>query len=166
MSLSKKNHSIKHRSTANDVFITPVDLCKTQIGMIECKEQDKWLDPFKNTGNYYNNFPTTNKDWTEILEGKDFFEYKESCDIICSNPPYSMIDRVLEHSVSLNPRVISYLIGLNNLTAKRIEYMNGKGYGISKIHMCKVFKWFGMSIIVVFEKNKNNIISYDRKVWR
>lgn len=166
MSISQKNHSIKHRTTANNVFITPIDLCNTQIRMIEYKEQDKWLDPFKNTGNYYNNFPTTNKDWTEILEGKDFFEYKEPCDIICSNPPYSMIDRVLEHSVSLNPRVISYLIGLNNLTAKRIEYMNGKGYGISNIHMCKVFKWFGMSVIVVFEKNRDNIISYDRKVWR
>ncbi len=29
-----------------------------------------------------------------------------------------------------------------------------------------MFKWFGMSVIVVFEKNIDNIISYDRKVWR
>jgi hypothetical protein len=166
MSLSKINHSIKNRTTANNVFITPVELCKFQIEMIECKEEDRWLDPFKNCGNYYDNYPTEKKDWTEILEDRDFFDYKNPCDIICSNPPYSMIDRILEHSVSLNPRVISYLIGLNNLTAKRIEYMNNKGYGISLIHMCKIFKWFGMSVIVVFEKDKSNILSYDRKVWK
>jgi len=166
------NHKIKQRKTANDVFITPVELCKKHIDMIDCdsslrsQENELWFDPFKNSGNYYNNFPTEVKDYTEILEDKDFFEYKDRVDVICSNPPYSMIDRVLEHSVSLKPRVISYLIGINNLTAKRIEYMNEKGYGLTKLHMCKVFKWFGMSAIVVFEKNKANVISYDRQVWR
>jgi tRNA1(Val) A37 N6-methylase TrmN6 len=163
---SNVNHKIKQRKTANDVFITPVELCKKHIDMIDCEINDLWFDPFKNSGNYYNNFPTQNKDYTEILEDKDFFEYKERVDVICSNPPYSMIDRVLEHSVNLNPRVMSYLIGINNLTAKRIEYMNEKGYGLTKLHMCKVFKWFGMSVIVVFEKEKKNLISYDRQVWR
>ena len=32
--------------------------------------------------------------------------------------------------------------------------------------MLKVWKWFGMSYIVVFEKNKESIMSYNRKVWR
>ena len=36
----------------------------------------------------------------------------------------------------------------------------------TKIHMCKVFKWFGMSVAVVWEKNGKPIISYDRVVWR
>ena len=163
---SSINHNIKHRDKSNDIFITPVELSTFHISMIEHKDDDRWFDPFKNSGNYYNHYPTDNKVYTEILEGKDFFEFKDKVDVICSNPPYSMIDKVLEHSVSLGPRVISYLIGLNNLTTKRIEYMNERGYSISKIHLCKVFKWFGMSIIVVFEKGANNIISYDRKVWR
>ena len=44
--------------------------------------------------------------------------------------------------------------------------MNNNGYGLTKMHMCKVFKWFGMSFIVQFELDKENCISYDRVVWR
>ena len=86
--------------------------------------------------------------------------------MICSNPPYSCIDKVLEKSVELKPKVISYLLGINGLTTKRIEFMETHGYYITKIHMCKVYKWFGMSIAVVWEQNKTPIIGYDRTVWR
>ena len=158
--------NIKKRKNPNDIFITPLDLAKKQIDMIDYKQDDLWLDPFKNSGNFYNQFPTDKKEWCEILEGKDFLEYDNDVDIICSNPPYSWIDDVLKKSVELNPRVISYLIGMGNLTTRRIEFMENNGYGLTKIHMCKVFKWYGMSFIVQFEKGENHIISYDRKVWR
>ncbi len=166
MSKSNTSHNIKQRETPNDVFITPLKLAKYNIDMIEYKEEDVWYDPFKNNGSYYNQFPNENKKWSEILEEKDFFTFDEKVDIICSNPPYSMINKVLEKSVELKPRIISYLIGVNNLTAKRMEYMENNGYYITKIHMCKVFKWYGMSMIVVWEKDKNPIMSYDRVVWR
>ena len=78
-----------------------------------------WYDPFKNSGSYYNQFPSDNKKWSEILENKDFFDFNEEVDVIVSNPPYSMIDKVLEKSVSLKPMIISYLLGINNLTAKK-----------------------------------------------
>ena len=55
---------------------------------------------------------------------------------------------------------------MGKLTAKRIEFMENKGCGLTKIHMCKVFKWYGMSFIVQFERGESHIISYDRKVWR
>ena len=166
MTKSNTSHNIKQRETPNDVFITPLKLAKYNIDMIEYKEEDVWYDPFKNNGSYYNQFPNENKKWSEILEEKDFFTFDEKVDIICSNPPYSMINKVLEKSVELKPRIISYLIGVNNLTAKRMEYMENNGYYITKIHMCKVFKWYGMSMIVVWEKDKNPIMSYDRVVWR
>ncbi len=164
---SNVNHKIKHRDKPNNVFITPLELSKTHIDMIDEKYKNLcWYDPFKNSGSYYNQFPTENKKWSEILEKKDFFEFNEEVDTICSNPPYSMIDKVLEKSVALKPMVISYLLGVNNLTAKRMEYMEKNGYYITKLHMCKVFKWFGMSLIVVWEKEGESILSYDRKVWR
>jgi len=160
-------HKIKHRDKPKDVFITPEKLAKTHIDMIEpAYKTSIWYDPFKNSGSYYNQYPTENKKWSEILEGKDFFEFDEEVDVIASNPPYSMIDKVLEKSVALKPMVISYLLGINNLTAKRMEYMEANGYYITKLHMCKVFKWFGMSLIVVWEKGGKSILSYDRKVWR
>mgnify|MGYP003628133762 FL=1 len=161
----KISHCIKKRDKANDVFITPLILAKKQIDLIEFEDDDIWYDPFKNTGNYYEQFPNDNKCWSEILYGEDFFEQKAEVDIICSNPPYSMIDKVLEKSISLNPRVISYLIGMGNLTARRIEIMNNAGYGLSKIVFLKVQKWYGMSFIVHFERDCDNCIDIDRTVY-
>lgn len=158
--------NIKQRLKPNDVFITPLPLAKKQIDMIEFRPDEVWYDPFKNSGSYYNQYPTENKEWSEILEDRDFFTFDKKVDVICSNPPYSFIDKVLYKCIELNPRVISLLIGVNNLTARRIEIMNENGYGLKKIHMCKVFKWFGMSFVVQFERGEENCISYDRVVWR
>jgi hypothetical protein len=88
MKMSETSRAIKQRENPNDVFITPLPLALHQIKMIEFQPHDIWFDPFKNNGSYYNQFPTENKVWTEILDGKDFFQFNESVDIICSNPPY------------------------------------------------------------------------------
>lgn len=172
--------SIKNRKKANDIFITPRDLALKHIKFIDSRENDFWLDPCRNNenGSYYSQFPTDKKDWCEILEGRDFFTYKpptkkenkfkikQPISIICGNPPYSILNKWIEKCISLNPRVISMLIGVGNLTARRIETFNKAGYGIAKLKMLKVYEWYGMSYIVVFEKDKDNIIEIDRKVYR
>ena len=163
--MSKTGHAIKKREKANDIFLTPIDLAKKHINLIEYEDSDIWYDPFKNTGNYYNQFPNDNKVWSEILEGEDFFEFEEEVDIICSNPPYSMIDKVLDKSVTLNPHTISFLIGVNNLTTKRIEKMNKVGYGLYKCEMLKVWDWYGLSFITTFKKDTKNCIDIDRKIY-
>ena len=162
---SKIAHSIKQRNKANDIFITPIDLAKKHIDMIEFNENEKWLDPCKNNGSYYNNFPNDNKDYCEILEQKDFFEYEGHVDIIIQNPPYSLMNKWIEKNIKLKPRIISFLIGIGNLTAKRIETLENAGYGLTKMKMLKIYRWYGMSSIVVFEKDKSSIIEYDRTVY-
>jgi hypothetical protein len=159
---------IKKRIIPNDVFLTPLSVIKIHLELIKpyINKNDLWFDPFYGTGNYYNSFPTENKCFTEISLNKDFFDFNEKIDIICSNPPYSCIDKVLEKSVELNPRIISYLIGFGNLTTKRIEYMNKHGYNLVVFHLTKVYKWYGMSLIVVFIKEGTNCISYDRIVHK
>lgn len=78
-----------------------------------------------------------------------------------------MIDKILIKSVDLNPHTISYLLGQHNLTCRRIEYMNLHGYFIDKLFFTKVYKWFGMSLIVVFTKKAiKNCIEYDRNIWK
>ena len=89
---------------------------------------------------------------------------KTNC--ICSNCPYSIIDKVLEKSIELNPDIISYLLGIHNLTPRRIEYMEKAGYYIQKLHLCKVHKWYGMSCIVIWAKEPNGLLSYDRTYYR
>ena len=159
-------HKIKLRNNPNDVFITPLDLAKKHIEMIEYKQDEKWLDPCKNNGNYYNQFPTENNEYCEILEGKDFFDYIGTPDIIIQNPPYSILDKWFKKNIELNPRIISMLIGVNNLTARRIEFMEKANYGITKLTMLKVYKWYGMSYLIVFEKGKDSIMNIDRKIYR
>jgi hypothetical protein len=184
---SKTGHKIKQRNTANDVFITPKALSKKAIDMVmdigDCSVKNAvWYDPFKNSGSYYNQFPCEERDkrWSEILDGRDFFKFTiddwnptkrrgmEKYRVICSNPPYSILDDVFKHSIALEPNIINYLIGVNNLTPRRIEMFEKAGYSLTKFHLCKVYKWYGMSVIVQFRKPapEQNVITYDRIVWR
>ena len=148
--ISNINHKIKNRNKSNDVFYTPLNLVKKHLEFVKpyVKDDDIIFDPFFGDGAYFNQYKEYFKkntfDYTEIELKKDFFKYDKEVDIIISNPPYSCIDIVLEHSIKLKPKVISYLVALHNLTAKRIEYMNNNGYILKKLCMLKVFKWFGM----------------------
>jgi len=164
--MSAVGHKIKQRETPKDVFYTPASAVASHLSCINGLSGERWLDPFKGKGAYFDAFPTQNKDWCEISDNRDFFDWTDPVDLIVSNPPYSMIDKVLEHSIKLKPRIISYLIGQNNLTARRIEYLNAAGYGLSKLKMIKVYAWYGLSYIVVFERGANNCIEYDRIVHR
>ena len=52
---------------------TPEDLCKELIKEVPFENNDKVLEPFKGEGAFYNNLPTNiEKDWCEILEGRDY----------------------------------------------------------------------------------------------
>jgi hypothetical protein len=167
-------HKIKKRTYANDVFITPRELGMMHIRTTKnyVEDQAVWYDPFRHDdkGTYYSQFPTDRKEWAEITEGRDFFTHDPGhIDVICSNPPYSMIDKVFEKSCSLKPSVISYIIGVNNMTTRRLEKMNQHGYTLVYTKMLKVYKWFGMSFICIWKTNQppnSDIIQYDRKVWR
>jgi hypothetical protein len=162
---SKNSHNIKKRKEANDIFITPLELAKKHIDFIDFNENDKWLDPCRNNGSYFNNFPNDNKDWCEILDNKDFFEYDGEVDIIIQNPPYSIMDKWIQKNIELNPRIFSLLIGVGGLTTKRMEKIESAGYGLIKMKILKVWKWYGMSALVVFQKEKQSIIKFDRKIY-
>jgi hypothetical protein len=165
---SQTSHKIKNRTKPNDVVYTPLLVAQTHIKSLETKPEDIWYDPFKGKGIYYDNFPTTNKVWTEISENKDFFTFDGKVDVICSNPPYSNMDDVLKKSVELKPRIISFLLLEGKITPKRMEFMNNAGYGLSGMYMCKVYAWYGMAIAYTFTKDKPNEpkLIYDRVVHK
>lgn len=163
------SRAIKHRLVAKDVFYTPETVAKAHIATINTNSADIWYDPFKGSGSYYNNFPTTNKLWSEIAENKDFFKFDDKVDIICSNPPYSMIDDVLVKCIELKPRIISFLFLHGAMTPKRMEFMKANNYGLISMYACKVYRWYGMAEAYTFELNKdfNHCkIQWDRIVHR
>ena len=177
-------HQISQRATPRDVFITPPALALTAINM--CQESlpsiqfqhdfNYWYDPFRNSaeGSYYSQFPEGEAScWAEITEGRDFFTHEPVGDmmparlIICSNPPYSMINAVLQRCIALNPIAINLLLGVNNLTPRRMEWLEAAGYRLSNLHMCKVYSWFGMSFICNWVRDGGDAcLGYDRVVWR
>ena len=167
------SYAIKQRDNANDKFYTPIPLVKKHLEYVleYLDDKDLVFDAFFGTGNYYNTYPQVFQknntfEYTEIDLGLDFFKREKPVNMIVTNPPYSIIDKVLEKSISLKPHTISYLIGQHNLTNKRIEYMNANGYYLDKMFFTKIYKWYGMSAIVVFTtKSKKNCVDFDRNVW-
>jgi hypothetical protein len=186
---SAASHSIKQRASPKDVFYTPEALAQIHIDCADNalyysrgtgkRSEDEswpshWLDPFYGEGVYYKNFIQCDgdtKDFTEIALGKDFFTYTPDrpVDVICSNPPYSCLDRVLAKCVELKPEVISLLLLHGAVTPKRMEFMESHGYHPFNIYHAKVFKWYGITEAWTWTKNDVGLgtrIDYDRIVYR
>ena len=73
---AKNGRNLKNNS--NDVIYTPLPVALKMIDMCDIHENDKILDPSKGGGVFYNNFPNNCiKDYCEISEGIDFFNYNE-----------------------------------------------------------------------------------------
>ena len=161
-SFSKSGLRIKQRDVANDDFTTPRKLALFHINSVKKHlrrpKRCTWFDPFKGSGNYYNQFPCKKKRrcWTEIKCGTSFYDFEKRVDVICSNPPYSQIWNVLVKSISLRPKIISFLISAHNLTPKRIELLEKNNYGLVYLHICKIRGWYGMNYIVIFKKGTNS----------
>lgn len=87
------------RSRNNDKCMTPPHVAQQLIDLLPIELHARILDPFKGNGAFYDWLPT--KEWCEIDEGRDFFDYNKPVDWIVSNPPYSIFDAVLDHSFDI-----------------------------------------------------------------
>ena len=149
----------KLKNNSNDVIYTPLPVALKMIDMCDIHENDKILDPSKGGGVFYNNFPNNCiKDYCEISEGIDFFNYTEKVDIIIGNPPYSLWNKWIEHTMKLTDK-FCYIFGSFNFTDKRLRDIVNNGYGITKFHLVKIDWWYSPSYLIVFEKNKTSILT-------
>jgi hypothetical protein len=136
------------------------------IDMCELRDNDIILDPSAGSNKvFYNAFPDyVRKDYCEITEGRDFFEYHEKVNCVIGNPPYSLWDKWLEHTIDITDR-FCYIFGIFNLTPARLTKIMSHGYGVTKIHMLNINWWFGSSIIILFEKDKPSLITTSPNVY-
>eukprot|EP00732_Lithocolla_globosa_P001488 Lithocolla_globosa_v1_NODE_752_length_3331_cov_1184.225275.p2 type:complete len:191 gc:universal NODE_752_length_3331_cov_1184.225275:651-79(-) len=147
------------RKRKNDCIYTPKPVAIKMIDMCDLKDGDIVLDPCKGGGVFFDNLPNNiKKDWCEIEQNKDFCEYNKHVDVIIGNPPYSIWNKWIEHTCNICDK-FCYIMGFLNFTPPRIDYIINQGFGLTKIHLLKVDYWFGQSIICVFEKNKESIIT-------
>ena len=164
---SKIAHKIKHREVPNDDFYTPNELVPKLIKLVPIRKTDIICDNAYGKGVFYKNFPNVYiKHFCD--KETDFLKWHTKQHWFITNPPYSDLDKWLEHSCKFAIKGFAYLFGLHNLTPKRIELCEKYGFYIRKIHLCKVFKWFGISAFIIWQKgNKTKTyLTYDRIVWR
>lgn len=152
---SKICHSINSRKSANDVIYTPLPVAQLMIEMCEITPEMSVLDPSKGGGVFYNNLPNCNKDYCEITENKDFFDYDKKVDLIIGNPPYSIWNKWIEHTMKLTDK-FCYIFGNYNFTDSRMRTILDNGFVITKFHLLKIDWWFSHSFIIIFERHKTN----------
>jgi hypothetical protein len=150
----------KLKSNANDKIYTPKSVANLMIQMCNITENMKVLDPSKGAGVFYNNLPDCFKDYCEIEEGKDFFDTNTRYDLIIGNPPYSLWNKWIEHTMRLTDK-FCYILGCFNFTDARLRNIINNGFGITKFHLLKIDWWYSPSYIIIFERNKPSIISVE-----
>lgn len=164
MTTSAVGHSIKHRENPNDVIYTPRELAAELVREVPFGPGETLLDPFRGGGAFFDHMPGA--EWCEIAEGRDFFEWADPVDWCISNPPWSMVDRVLEHTCEISRKGFAYLLANHGLTPRRLEIVEAAGFGLTKMRLSKVFKWYGIAAFCVFQRDAKSIVGYDRTVWR
>jgi hypothetical protein len=114
-----------------DIVMTPESLAIDIISHF--KPEGIILDPCRGEGAFYNNYPTDQKEWCELSEGKDFFSYTGRADWIITNPPWSKMQQFLEHGMKVSDNIV-YLTTINHYTTKkRIRDMRNYNFGICEI---------------------------------
>ena len=153
----------KLKTNSNDIIYTPKPVALIMIKLCKIKAGSKVLDPSKGGGVFYDNLPTNCiKEYFEITENKDFFNYTDNVDLIIGNPPYSLWDKWIEQTMKLTDK-FCYILGCFNFTDARLRKVFDNGFGITKIHLLKIDWWFSPSFIVIFEKGKKSIITVEPK---
>jgi len=108
----------------NDVIYTPKELAINCIKSFDLKTNDIVLDPFFGNGIFFINYPDfVTKQLCEIEApfNKNFFDYNDKVDWIISNPPFSMISKVLEHTVKIAEKGFGYILPAYALSQKRLR---------------------------------------------
>ena len=91
------------------------------------------LDPCRGDGAFFDFLPRSSRDYCEITEGSDFFEYKEEVDWVIGNPPYSDFEHFLRHSFDI-ARDVSFIVPTNKVFQRQVimDLINNWG-GIKSI---------------------------------
>ncbi len=157
----------KSLNKPNDVIYTPKELAINCVKSFEFQSNELVLDGFFGKGIFYDNYPSyVKKDFCEIEApyNKDFFEYNDKVDYIISNPPFSMLTKVLQHTVRITQKGFGYILPAYALSHKRLKIIKENNFAVTGISYFYVTEWFGFPVIFIkVEKNKESIFLFEIK---
>jgi hypothetical protein len=74
-----KGFTTKNPQPPNDLVMTPRKIAKATIDLYDIPNGSTILDPCRGEGSFYDNFPKDcQKEWCEIEEGRNFFDYENN----------------------------------------------------------------------------------------
>jgi len=119
---------------------------------------------------WYKNIPNgLEKYECEIEDGNDFMEWNKKVDWIIGNPPYHESWKFTEKALKIANNGIAWLVNnqaLNShFTPKRLQIMNDYGFTLKSIKVVADKRWFGRYYYLIFTKEQNNFISWERKTY-
>ena len=129
---NKRRFCPPKNSPEKDLVMTPEYVAQDIINHFN--PTGRILDPSRGEGAFYDNFPTDNKDWCELGENKDFLTYSDKVDWIITNPPWSLMQKFLEHGMKIADNIV-YLTTFNHYTTKRrIREMRKNNFAIKEVY--------------------------------
>jgi hypothetical protein len=108
-----------------DVVYTPDHIAKHIIDLLQ--PSGVCVDPCKGDGAFYKHLPEGSL-YCELREGSDFLLFKQRCDWIIGNPPYSVFKDFLDHSFELSDNV-SFLVPTNKIFQRQVIMESINRYG-------------------------------------
>ena len=145
---------------------TPKSLCDELIKHVPLEQGDRVLESFRGEGNFYNSFPPfIEKDWCEIVDGRDYKDYDKEFDWVITNPPFRLEEddgkrtnafyKLLNYYSQRAKKGIAFLANdtcFSTLTPSRLKELNGRGWFIHKIVCCAIKKWRGRYFFIIFKR--------------
>jgi hypothetical protein len=117
---------------------------------------------------WFNNLPGEKYE-CEIEDGNDFMEWDKKVDWVMGNPPFNESWKFTEKAMSISKNGIAWLINnqaLNShFTPRRLQLMSDNGFTLKSIRVVADKRWFGRYYYLIFTKEQNGFISWNRKTY-
>lgn len=106
----------------------------------------------------------------ELEDGVDFLtQWDKQVNWVIGNPPFHLGKDFLLKASDIAQTGMGFLI--NNqcfnsfLLPSRLEILKNKGFYINNIHIVQDKRWFGRYFYIIFTKQQNDFISWNKKTY-
>jgi hypothetical protein len=171
---------------------TPVSLCRAIIARLDWTPGEVVLEPARGRGGFYDNLPPyVKRDWCEIKEGRDFFDWHWPVDTVITNPPFwehfevvsksklpgasrwnnggaiyqrNLFIPFLEHSFLWARRRVVFLANSRcfaTVSPNRLRRYEAQGWLLARPCIYSVKKWSGRYYLLTFVKDGLREIDWD-----
>jgi hypothetical protein len=105
----------------------------------------------------------------EIEDGVDFLtDWNKNVDWVIGNPPFHLGWMFLDKASAVAKKGVAFLGNLNFLNSclpSRLEILKERGFYLNKIHVVQDKRWFGRYYFLIFTKEVNSFISWNKKSY-